>query len=123
MLRPLAAVVAALALLPAAAQARPHTPRAHVQLGVFGNLGRIQALTGQQTNVGHVIVGWGLTTLSRIWPALGPTPMLGFTTADAGGEAISPPASRADGATRSCSSSAARRASSAGRCTSARSAR
>jgi hypothetical protein len=90
MLRPLAAVAAALALIPAAAQAQTQAPRPQVQLGVFGNLGRIQALTGQQTSVGHVIVGWGQTTFPQIWPTLGPVPMLGFDTGPSGNEAITP---------------------------------
>lgn len=108
MLRPLAALAAALALAPAAL-AQPDTGRPPVQLGVFGNLGRIDALTGQQTRVGHVIVGWGQTTFSQIWPTLGPTPMLGFTTATAAGEAISPLAlalGRGDGYLLELSSSA-----------------
>jgi len=89
MLRPLAALVAALALAPAAF-ARPEAARPQVQLGVFGNLERIQALTGQQTRVGHVIVGWGQDTFAQIWPTLGPVPMLGFNTVRDGSEAISP---------------------------------
>src|SRR6185312_10551631 len=67
-----------------------HAARPQVQLGVFGNLGRIQALTGQQTRVGHVIVGWGQTTFSQIWPTLGPVPMLGFDTGRGGHEVITP---------------------------------
>ena len=54
--------------------------QAGTQLGIFGNLERFQSLTGQRSQVGHVIVGWGQTTFDQIWPTLGPTPMLGFDT-------------------------------------------
>jgi len=52
--------------------------QAATQLGIFGNIDRFHQLTGQQSQVGHVIVGWGQSTFSQIWPTLGPTPMLGF---------------------------------------------
>jgi hypothetical protein len=50
------------------------------QLGIFGSIDRFQSLTGQQSQVGHVIVGWGQSTFDQIWPTLGPVPMLGFDT-------------------------------------------
>ena len=68
------AVIAAMALLfaPGAAGA--------TQLGIYGNIDRFASLTGQHSEVGHVIVGWGQSTFSQIWPTLGPEPMLGFGT-------------------------------------------
>jgi hypothetical protein len=80
-------LIAAASLAPSAAAA-DHT--APVQLGVFGNISRIQALTGQKTQVGHVIVGWGQNTFDQLWPILGPVPMLGFDTARDGTELITP---------------------------------
>jgi len=73
--RRLAAFVAVAALVPAAQAA---TLRSPVQLGIFGSIDRFQSLTGQQSQVGHVIVGWGQSTFAQIWPTLGPVPMLGF---------------------------------------------
>jgi hypothetical protein len=81
-MRSLAVLVAALALAPAASGA--------TQLGIFGNIGRFQSLTGQQSTVGHVIVGWNQTTFDQIWPTLGPVPMLGFGTLQGTAEAITP---------------------------------
>ena len=82
----------------------PHTPHRTVQLGIFGNIGRIQALTGQQTQVGHVIVGWGQDTFDQLWPLLGPMPMLGFSTARNGvGADHAAVPSREGSATVSCS--------------------
>ena len=80
MLRGLVVASVALALVTAALApvAQAQSRSAPVQLGIFGNLGRIEALTGQQTQVGHVIVGWGQTTFDQIWPTLGPVPMLGL---------------------------------------------
>ena len=83
-------VLAALVLVPAAGGA--------TQLGIYGNLDRFESLTGQQSQVGHVIVGWGQTTFPQIWPTLGPVPMLGFGTGSGGGaESISPSTSHAGG--------------------------
>ena len=79
----LVVVLAALVLVPAAGSA--------TQLGIYGNLDRFESLTGQHSQVGHVIVGWGQTTFPQIWPTLGPVPMLGFGTGTGGGaESISP---------------------------------
>jgi hypothetical protein len=72
-MRKLAVISAFFALVP--------TAQAATQLGVFGNIDRFHQLTGQQSQVGHVIVGWGQSTFSQIWPRLGPTPMLGFGNA------------------------------------------
>jgi hypothetical protein len=60
---------------------------AGVQLGVFGPLPRFQSLTGQQSDVGHVIFGWGQATFSQLMPQLGEMPMIGF---DTGADAITP---------------------------------
>jgi len=81
-IRGLAVLVAALALAPAASGA--------TQLGIFGNIGRFHSLTGQQSTVGHVIVGWDQTTFDQIWPTLGPMPMLGFGTGQGSAESITP---------------------------------
>jgi hypothetical protein len=64
--------LAALVLVPAA--------QAATQLGIYGNIDRFAALTGQHSQVGHVIVGWNQTTFDQIWPTLGQMPMLGFGT-------------------------------------------
>jgi hypothetical protein len=92
MLRGLVVTSVALALVPAALAptAQAQSRAAPVQLGIFGNLGRIEALTGQQTQVGHVIVGWGQTAFDQIWPNLGPVPMLGFDSGRDGVEMITP---------------------------------
>ncbi|HET7571611.1 MAG TPA: hypothetical protein VFJ77_02965 [Gaiellaceae bacterium] len=75
---------------PAAASARP------IQLGLLGNVGHFKALTGQHSQVRHVIVGWGQ---GQVWgsrfPSLlrgmGGVPMLGLGTGNGrGGEAITP---------------------------------
>jgi hypothetical protein len=69
-MRRIAVIAAFLVFVPAA--------QAATQLGIFGSIDRFHQLTGQQSQVGHVIVGWGQSTFSQIWPTLGPTPMLGF---------------------------------------------
>jgi hypothetical protein len=61
-----------------------------VLLGIFGSIERFHALTGQRSDVGHVIFGWGQTTFARLWPKLGPTPMVGFDTGAYGRERITP---------------------------------
>jgi hypothetical protein len=60
---------------------------AGVQLGIFGPLPRFQSLTGQQSEVGHVIFGWGQATFSQLIPQLGDMPMIGFSSGD---DAITP---------------------------------
>lgn len=69
-MRRAAVVLAALALAPAA--------HASTQLGIYGSIARFDRLTGQTSQVGHVIAQWGNTNFDQIWPTLGPTPMLGF---------------------------------------------
>ncbi len=65
-------VVAALALvLVPSVDARP-------LLGVFGGRARFDGLTGQQTQVGHAIFGWGQSGFDGSLPKLGPTPMIGM---------------------------------------------
>jgi hypothetical protein len=72
-----------LALAPAASGA--------TQLGIYGNIDRFTSLTGQRSVVGHVIVGWGQSTFSQIWPTLGTMPMLGFGSGPSyGAESITP---------------------------------
>ena len=75
-------------MLTPAASARTPT-----QLGVYGNIDRFAGLTGQHSQVGHVIVGWGQSTFSQIWPTLGNEPMLGFGSGGGGSaESITPQA-------------------------------
>jgi hypothetical protein len=64
-------------------------------LGILGDPGRFRALTGQESSVRHVIVGWGQgqtwgAAMPRLLSTLGPVPMLGFTTAVEGREQITP---------------------------------
>jgi len=73
----LAACICALVLAPAAF-ARPF-------LGVVGDSGRFDSLTGQHTVANHTYLGWGQgetwgAPLDRILPKLGPTPLLSITT-------------------------------------------
>ena len=80
-------VLCALALVPAAA-ARP-------LLGVYGNSARFASLTGQQTTVGHIFVGWGQgfdwgSSFDRFIPKLGQVPMISFTADKLGRERITP---------------------------------
>src|SRR5437588_2000858 len=72
----LVAIVAAVAC--PAASARPF-------LGVLGAKSRFQALTGQRSTVGHIIIGWNQgyrwgKPLSALIPQYGPMPMLGIGT-------------------------------------------
>jgi hypothetical protein len=91
MRRLLLVVAAFLAIAPAADAARPY-------LGVRVNMGRFQAPTGQQSAVGHVIVGWGQgyswgTPFGGLLPKLAPIPMVGIQTRKGGpssAEVISP---------------------------------
>jgi hypothetical protein len=82
--------VAALALaVPAAAAAMP-------VLGIKGDPGRFQTLTGQDSQVRHVIVGWGQgagwgSQFTALFQQLGGTPMIGLGTRGKDGkEAITP---------------------------------
>jgi hypothetical protein len=87
----------AVVLLAAAAVAVPAsasvTPRL---LGIKGDVSRFQTLTGQDSQVRHVIVGWGQgRTWGSQFPALfqmlGGIPMIGLSTGGRGGtEAITP---------------------------------
>jgi hypothetical protein len=68
---------------------------ATVQLGILGNIGRFQQLTGQSSAVHHVIVGWGQgqtwgSNFTSLFASLGVTPMLGFSTAQGSREMITP---------------------------------
>jgi len=67
-MRGLVAVVLALVLAPAA-HARP-------LLGLFGGQARFQQLTGQQTQVGHALFGWGQSSFDQVLPRLGAAPMI-----------------------------------------------
>ena len=86
-----AVLLAAAALaVPAAASANPPL------LGIKGDVARFQTLTGQDSQVRHVIVAWGqgLTWGSQfpaLFQQLGGIPMIGLSTgARGGGEAITP---------------------------------
>jgi hypothetical protein len=83
-LRVVALALAALTLaLSASAPAASSRPR----LGVFGPIDRFHGLTGQRSQVGHVIFGWGQATFAQLIPQLGEMPMIGF---DTGNDAITP---------------------------------
>ena len=78
-MRRLTLLVALVALLtPASASARPY-------LGVLGNAGRFDGLTGQHTQVGHIVLGWEQgyswgSRLAALLPKLGETPMVALNT-------------------------------------------
>jgi hypothetical protein len=76
---------AALALILAAPAA------ARVNLGILGSADRFRQLTGQDSVVRHVIVGWGQgqtwgSSFASLLASLSPTPMLGFDTTGSGGD-------------------------------------
>lgn len=82
-----AAVLCALVLVPAAG--------AQPLLGIKGNSDRFASLTGQQSTVGHVIVGWGQgagwgSPFARLFATMGDVPMLGLNTRTGSTEAITP---------------------------------
>jgi hypothetical protein len=77
-MRRLVLVLVVALLATPAASARPF-------LGVLGSKSRFQALTGQGSTVGHVIIGWNQgyrwgKRLSALLPQYGPMPMLGIGT-------------------------------------------
>ena len=68
----------AMAVLAPPASARPY-------LGVLGQKSRFQALTGQRSTVGHIIIGWNQgyrwgKPLAALIPQYGPMPMVGIGT-------------------------------------------
>jgi hypothetical protein len=76
---------AALALVLAAPAA------ARVNLGILGSADRFRQLTGQDSAVRHVIVGWGQgqtygSNFQALLDSLSPIPMLGFGTVGWGGQ-------------------------------------
>jgi len=84
------AAVAALAL------AAPGVAAAMPSLGIKGDVGRFQQLTGQDSTVRHVIVGWGQgagwgSQFTALFQQLGGVPMIGLGTRGKDGrEAITP---------------------------------
>jgi hypothetical protein len=85
-----AVVLAALACLAIAPAALGKTI-----LGLKGDEGRFQSLTGQQTTVGHLIVGWGQgaswgSPFAKLFETMGEIPMLGMSTRRGSLEAITP---------------------------------
>src|SRR6266545_4705306 len=88
MIRLAVVVLCALVFVPAAAGARP-------LFGVPGDSHRFESLTGQDTQVGHTIVGWGEGAtwgqkFARLFTTVGDIPMLGFGASVSGREAITP---------------------------------
>lgn len=87
-----AALVGAAAVVAASASAAPPPPL----LGIRGDAARFQTLTGQDSQVRHVILGWGQgvswgTHYGPLFQQLGGIPMIGIATGDrGGGEAITP---------------------------------
>jgi hypothetical protein len=82
-MRRAALVVVAALVLAAPAGAR-------VNLGILGSADRFQQLTGQDSAVRHLIVGWGQgqtwgSSFASLLGSLGPTPMLAFGTTGARG--------------------------------------
>jgi hypothetical protein len=65
-----------------------------VSLGVLGDPDRFQALTGQQSQVRLIIVGWGQggtpEYFERLFATMTPEPMLGLGIGAQGGEMITP---------------------------------
>lgn len=66
-------------------------------LGIKGDMGRFQTLTGQQSRVGHAIIGWGQGStwgapFLQLFAQLGEIPMIGLATGGkpGQGEAITP---------------------------------
>lgn len=70
------------ALLAAApAAAAPDEPHARVLLGVLGDAGRFQQLTGQRSSVKHSFIGWHQpNTIPKLLGQLAPLPMLAIKT-------------------------------------------
>jgi hypothetical protein len=82
----LAVALAALVLAAPAAAAPP-------LLGIKGDAARFQQLTGQDSQVRHVIVGWGQgdswgSKFSALFSTLGPVPMIGLSMERGGSEQI-----------------------------------
>jgi hypothetical protein len=87
-LRRLALVALCALMLVPAAGARPY-------FGVLGDSKRFESLTGQHTQVGHTIVGWGQgatwgARFERLFTTMGEIPMLGFGASVGGHEAVTP---------------------------------
>ncbi len=64
-------------------------------LGLKGQEARFEALTGQHTTVGHLIVGWGQggswgSPFANLFATMGEIPMLGLSTRRGSLEAITP---------------------------------
>jgi hypothetical protein len=77
-MRRVVAIVLAAAIFAPASSARPY-------LGVLGQKSRFQALTGQRSTVGHIIVGWNQgfrwgRPIAALIAEYGPMPMLGIGT-------------------------------------------
>jgi len=87
-MRRFVAVAAAFLVVAPAAAASPI-------LGIRGSIPRFAQLTGQQSTVGHAIVGWDQgagwgSPFIDLFKTLGEVPMIGLSTAEGGKEAITP---------------------------------
>ena len=92
MKRALVVLALAAAFVPAGS-ARPDA--AGPLLGIKGDAGRFHQLTGQDSVVAHVIVGWNQgagwgTPFLKLFQSLGAEPMIGLGTKQGGREAITP---------------------------------
>jgi hypothetical protein len=105
-----AGVAALLAVAVAAPAAGAAPSRTDPLLGVKGDAARFQTLTGQDSQVRHVIVGWdqGMTWGSPfldLMRQLGGVPMIGLATDGRdGSEAITPETARSPSSARRSSS-------------------
>ena len=74
-------LVAALLVAAMSAAAAPSQPAARTQLGILGDPGRFQQLTGQRSAVLHSFIGWDQPqTIPKLLGQLGPLPMLAIKT-------------------------------------------
>ena len=76
-------LVLAVALLVTAtpAAATPNGPAGRTQLGILGDAGRFQQLTGQRSAVQHSFIGWDQPqTIPKLLGQLAPLPMLAIKT-------------------------------------------
>jgi len=76
------ALVAVVLLAAASAAAAPTRPASHkTQLGILGDPGRFQQLTGQRSAVRHAFIGWEQPqTIPKLLGQLSPLPMLALKT-------------------------------------------
>ena len=74
-------LVAALLVIATPAAATPNDPAGRTQLGILGDPGRFQQLTGQRSAVRHSFIGWAQPqTIPKLLGQLAPLPMLAIKT-------------------------------------------